>query len=334
MSFEYSIFSGSENGDIVVKKTERPFRPNDVIIKITHTGLCYTDVHQRKRDMALGHEGVGIVERIGPDVQTIEVGDRVGFSVVRDTCRRCKECLAGEDMYCVKPDIYSHPTGSTNLGSLASHAVISETFVFCIPEAIDNLYAGPLMCAGATVFEPLYRYGVRAGERVGIVGVGGLGHLAIQFANKMGCEVVVFSSTDSKRDEACELGAHEFHTTKGKEKLEGVKPIKYLLVTTSSQPDWGLFVPIMDTRSTIFPLTVSEEAFDISSFHIITKGMRIQGSDVAPRSVYHALLDFAAAQGIKPMVKQFPLTKDGIEKAFAAIEDGSLRYRAVLVAQD
>jgi D-arabinose 1-dehydrogenase-like Zn-dependent alcohol dehydrogenase len=160
-------------------------------------------------------------------------------------------------MYCAKPDIYTHPTGSTDLGSLASHAVISETFAFRIPDALDNLYAGPLMCAGATVFEPLYRYGVRAGDRVGIIGIGGLGHLAIQFANKMGCEVVVFSSTDNKREEAMKLGAHEFVATKGKAKLEGVRPIKHLLVTTSAMPDWKLLMPIMAPRSSIFPLVRS-----------------------------------------------------------------------------
>jgi len=176
-------------------------------------------------------------------------------------------------------------------------------------------------------------YGARPTDRVGVIGVGGLGHLAIQFASKMGCEVVVFSGTDSKKEEAMKLGATEFYATKGITELKLSQPIDRLLVTTSQQPDWTLYQPILAPGATIFPLSVSFENLSIPYMPLILSGVRIQGSLVAARAVHVKMLEFAARHGIRPVIERFPLSREGIEGAFERLERGEMRYRGVLVAE-
>jgi D-arabinose 1-dehydrogenase-like Zn-dependent alcohol dehydrogenase len=252
-------------------------------------------VHQKHRDIALGHEGAGVIVQVGPDVKKLKVfgtsssatcatltrcmfvagtalgSDCVGFffhalrnaaltcGAVRGTCGNCRECFEGEDvrflhflpsihdlihaqMYCATADLYAYPQGDPLTGSLASHAFVRETFAFLIPASMPSAHAAPFMCAGASCFEPLLRLGVRVGERVGVLGLGGLGHMAVQLARAMGCVVVVLSSSEGKREEAMKLGAHEFVVTKGVAKLEGVEQIRHLLVVSSAPPDWRLCV--------------------------------------------------------------------------------------------
>jgi len=176
---------------------------------------------------------------------------------------------------------------------------------------------------------------VVAGERVGILGVGGLGHLAIQFAAKMGCEVVVFSGSDSKKEEALKLGATEFYATKGlKElKLEAGRGIDRLLITSSVQVDWSIYLPVLNPRATVYPLSVSEDNLSVPYMPLLVNGLRVQGSVVGSRQTHRDMIEFAAAQGIKPITMTFPMTKDGIEEAFQTLNDGKMRYRGVLVAQ-
>jgi D-arabinose 1-dehydrogenase-like Zn-dependent alcohol dehydrogenase len=192
--------------------------------------------------------------------------------------------------------------------------------------------AAPLMCGGATVFRALHSFGVRPTDRVGVIGVGGLGHLAIQFAAKMGCEVVVLSGTESKREEAMRLGANEFVATKGRDKLDDVitKPLNHLLVTTSFPPDWNLLLPVMAPQATIFPLTVSADEMRIPYLALLRGELTIQGSLVAPRQVHKEMIRFAHLHGIKPIVETFPLSVDGITEAMDRLNSGNIRYRGVL----
>lgn len=225
-------------------------------------------------------------------------------------------------------------SGDLDIGSFASHTVWRESFLFKTPDAIPSEYAAPLQCGGATVFNALEMYETRPTERVGIIGVGGLGHLAIQFASKMGCEVVVFSGTNSKKEEAMQLGAKEFYATKGLKELKVPKPIDRLLVTTSAQPDWAMYQAILAPGATIYPLTVSSGNLEIPYMPIMLSGVRIQGSLVAARAIHMKMLQFAAVHNIKPIIEKFPLNKEGIEKAFEHLGKGQMRYRGVLVAQD
>ena len=164
-------------------------------------------------------------------------GDRAGWGYLHNSCLHCEHCLSGNEILCAKRAMYG--LSDLDQGAFASHAVWKAAFLFHVPDAISSAEAAPLMCAGSTVFHPLQKY-VHPTDRVGIVGVGGLGHLAIQFAAKMGCEVVVLSGTAGKADEARKLGATEFYATRGVEKLEIGRPVNHLIITTSSLPDWNL----------------------------------------------------------------------------------------------
>ena len=190
------------------------------------------------------------------------------------------------------------------------------------------------MCGGATVFNALHSFGAKPTHRIGVIGIGGLGHLAIQFAAKMGCEVIVFSSTDSKKDEAVRLGATEFYATKGVSALSVSGPIDQLLVTTSMQPDWKLYLPIMAPGGSIFPLTISNSDLNIPYIPLIVGELRIQDSLVAARQVLSDMLAFAARHGIKPMIETFLMTTEGITECMDRLEKGKMRYRGVVVVPE
>jgi D-arabinose 1-dehydrogenase-like Zn-dependent alcohol dehydrogenase len=231
----FTVFKGSPSGAVVQSTTTRSDLTGDQLyIRITASGLCGTDIHRLHSSGCLGHEGVGVVEAVGPSAKRFAINDRVGFGYIRDTCGYCQHCISGNEIFCEQRNTYATPA---DVGSLASHTVWREAFVFAIPEVFTDEEAAPLLCGGATVFNALSLYNVAPTERVGVVGVGGLGHLAVQFAARMGCEVTVFSGSASKKDESIELGGRYFIPTRGVEKLdlEGRK-LDRLIVTTSSQP--------------------------------------------------------------------------------------------------
>jgi D-arabinose 1-dehydrogenase-like Zn-dependent alcohol dehydrogenase len=328
----FTVFKGSKEGKIVKATTNKPDLENDqVLVKVTASGLCGTDEHYKEADMALGHEGAGVVDQVGPNVKNLKKGDRVGWGYEHNCCGSCEYCLTGRETYCPEREMY----GMANLdqGSFASHAVWRESFLFKIPDNMTDAEAAPLMCGGATVFNALHTYGIKPTDRVGVMGVGGLGHLAIQFAAKMGCDVVVFSGSDSKKDEAMKLGAKEFVAMKGKSEIDIGRKVDALLVTTSVNPDWKIMLPVMAPTSIIFPLTVSMGNFEIPHLPLIQQGITIQGSVVAARSVHRHMLEFAALHSIKPIVMEFPLNESGIEDAMSTLRDGKMRYRGVLKPQ-
>lgn len=159
------------------------------------------------------------------------------------------------------------------------------------------------------------------------------GHLAIQFASKMGCRVIVLSGTEKKKDEAMKLGAHEFVATKGAKELKVSHPLNRLLVTTSAQPDWSLIMPIMAPGATIYPLSVAQGNFEIPYMPLLMNGITVQGSIVASRYIQNRMLEFAALHNIKPMIEKFPMTVQGVEQAIERLEKGEMRYRGVFVPQ-
>ncbi|GCB21461.1 alcohol dehydrogenase [Aspergillus awamori] len=332
MGYDFTVFKGSKDGSIQKATTHRDDLQRDqVLVRLTHSGVCFTDVHYQHADMALGHEGVGVIEEIGPEVHGLRKGDRVGWGYQHDCCGRCAQCLTGWETMCPERQMY----GSANLdqGSFATHAVWREPFLFKIPEGVSNEDGAPLMCGGSTVWNALHVGGVKPTSRVGIVGIGGLGHLAIQFAAKMGCDVVVFSGSDNKREEALQLGAKEFYATKGVTELKIGKPLNNLIVSTSSQPDWKLYVNVLAPGAVISPLSVDNEDFKFPYMALLANGLRVQGSIVAARQVHRDMLDFAALHGIKPILMKYPLSVDGVNDAMKTLEDGKMRYRGVLVVE-
>ncbi|KAF7596067.1 hypothetical protein BBP40_003329 [Aspergillus hancockii] len=332
MGYDFTVYQGSKGGSIKKSTTHRDALQKDqVLVRVTHSGVCFTDVHYKEADMALGHEGVGVVEETGPEVQDLKKGNRVGWGYEHDCCGRCAKCLTGWETFCPERKMYG--AADLDQGSFASHAVWREAFLYKIPDAIKSEDSAPLMCGGSTVFNALRVAQVKPTARVGIIGVGGLGHLAIQFAAKMGCQVVAFSGSDNKEEEAKELGATEFYATKGVMELKLEKKLDNLIVTTSSQPDWNLYVGVLNPGATISPLTVSLEDFKFPYMVLLTNGFNIQASVVAARQVHRDMLDFAAFHGIKPVNMTYPMTKEGIEDCLKTLEEGKMRYRGVLIAQ-
>lgn len=328
----FTVYKGSDSGKIVKAQTSRPDLNNDdVLVRVTASGVCGTDEHYKHADMALGHEGAGVVEDVGPGVTSLKKGDRVGWGYEHDSCGHCEYCLSGREQYCPERKMYG--IANTDQGSFASHGVWREAFLFKIPDALTEVEAAPLMCGGATVFNALHATGVKPTDRVGIMGVGGLGHLAIQFASRMGCDVVVLSGTDSKKEEATKLGAKDFIAIKDKKEIDVGRKIDVLVVTTSVMPDWNVVLPALAPTATIIPLTVSEGDFVIPQNALILGGHTVQGVAVSARAVHRQMLAFAALHNIKPIVMKFPMTEDGIEEAMGTLRDGKMRYRGVLIPQ-
>ncbi|KAI1383097.1 GroES-like protein [Hypoxylon trugodes] len=329
----FTVFKGDKSGSPKQATTTKPrqLSGDDVLIRVTASGLCGTDLHYRTDDMVLGHEGVGVVEATGPACKLLKKGDRVGWGYEHDCCGYCQQCLTGNETYCPQRAMYAW--ADRDQGSFASHAVWREAFLFKIPDGMSDEDAAPLQCGGATVFNALHAYNAQQTETVGIMGVGGLGHLAIQFAAKMGCRVIVLSGTESKKEEAMRLGAHEFIATKDQKKLKVSHLLNRLLVTTSAQPDWDQLLPIMAPGSSIHPLSVTDGNFVIPYMPLIANAITIQGSVVASRYVHQRMLDFAALHNIKPVVQTFPMTEDGIKEAMDRLEEGKINFRAVLKPQ-
>lgn len=328
----FVVYKGSTKGIIVKSSTTRPpLQGDQVFIEVTASGLCGTDEHFKRTDMALGHEGVGIVKGMGPDVKHLSKGDRVGWGYQHASCGYCDQCLTGRETYCPQREIYGE--ASLDQGSLASGAVWFERFLFKLPEELTDEEAAPLMCAGATVFNALHTYGVKPTNCVGVVGMGGLGHLAIQYAAKMGCNVVVFSGSNDKRQEALRLGATEFVATKETSEISVRCPVDVLLATASKAPDWRSLLPTLNPNAVVFPLAVSFDDFVFPQMPLITNGITVQGSVIAARSVQKEMLTFSARHKIKPVTKLFPMTEDGIEDAMSMLRDGKMRYCGVLMPQ-
>lgn len=328
----FTVFKGAKDGRPVKSTTTRPdeLTGDQVYMRITASGLCGTDLHYKTADMALGHEGVGVVEQVGPDVKGLQKGDRVGWGYEHDCCSRCQECLKGNETYCPQRAMYGY--ADLDQGSFGSHAVWREAFLFKIPDNLSDDAAAPLMCGGATVWNALRAYDAQPTETVGVMGVGGLGHLAIQFAAKMGCRVVVLSGSDGKKAEALRLGAHEFLATKGQKELQlsGAKKLDRLLVTTSAMPDWNLVLPLLAPGAVIHPLAVADGNLEIPYMPLLLSAISIQGSVVAPRHLHNQMLEFAALHGIAPVVETFPMSEEGIRDAMERLEKGEVHFRAVL----
>ncbi|PGH32672.1 hypothetical protein GX50_04519 [[Emmonsia] crescens] len=331
MSFTFDVLKGGKDGRLVAAKTTRNLQPNEVYVEITHSGVCGTDEHYRHAGQVLGHEGVGIVRQAGQGVTNVKVGDRVGLGYIHEVCGLCPSCLAGWDQYCDSKKEY----GSANfdIGTFAHGTVWNAECVFPIPDGIDSVDAAPLMCAGGTVWTILSEHGVRPTDRVGILGVGGLGHLAIKLAAAIGSYVVVLSSTEGKRQEAMDYGASEYHVFRSGQSLEGLKPLKHLLLCGNAGVDFNSLIPLMDKQGSIYPITVDLAPSSIPLFPVLQHGIRIQGSLVSSRRNLHQLLQLCAAKGIKPTTMQFPLTVAGAEDAMKHLREGKIRYRAVLTRE-
>ncbi|KAL4789012.1 chaperonin 10-like protein [Aspergillus venezuelensis] len=325
-------FRGSSSGKVVQTTAQLPnVQPDEVLVRVTDSGLCGSDLHFLKVSLVLGHEGIGVVEKTGPACKQLKAGDRVGWGPVNSTCTTCDMCMRGRDAYCPNAKTYG-AEGYDTQGSICSYAVRKEQWLFKIPDGIPSIDAAPLMCGGATVWVPLVEH-CRPYDRVGIVGIGGLGHLAIQFAAKMGCDVVVLSSTEDKRGEAMKLGANEFYATKGVSdyaELGVAKLLNKLIITTSAKFNLGIFYPILARNANIIPLSVDFGDLTAPYLPTVVQGNSIVGSCISSRHPQKQMLDFAARHKISSTVEQYPMTLEGVTEAVERLQRGEMRYRGVL----
>jgi uncharacterized zinc-type alcohol dehydrogenase-like protein len=307
-------------------------RADEVEIKISHCGVCYSDIHLIDNDWGMskypfipGHEIVGTVVAVGSGVKDRTMGERVGVGWQADSCGICEWCRRGEEQLCAK----SQPTCVGRNGGYADKIRVSSRFAVPVPAALESESAAPLMCAGITVYSPLRNYGVRPSSRVGVIGIGGLGHLGIQFAKAFGAEVTAFSTSKEKEAEARRLGAHHFVNTRDLGELKKVGgSFDLLLSTVSADQDWQAYVSALRPNGTLCVVGASPSPIQVGAFSLIGAQKAVSGSNSGSPGDMAEMLDVAARHGVKAVTEKFAMAK--ANDAVAKVKKSQVRYRAVL----
>ena len=306
--------------------------PLEVEINITHCGICHSDLHLISNDWGIsqypfipGHEIIGTVNAVGSGVHSLKAGQRVGLGWQANSCGECEWCTRGMENLCPT----SEATCVRRHGGYASRVRANVRFVVPIPDALESEHAAPLLCGGITVYSPLRSHGVNPSSRVGVIGIGGLGHLAIQFARVFGAEVTAFSTSSSKEAEARAMGAHRFVNTRETRALKEVTgSLDFIVSTVNADQDWGIYVQALRPTGTLCFVGVPPSPVAIQAFPLIAGIRSVTGSPIGNPSRIREMLDVAARHGVKAQTERFPMAKanDAIEK----VKKNKVRYRAVL----
>ncbi|QLH35451.1 MAG: NAD(P)-dependent alcohol dehydrogenase [Parachlamydiaceae bacterium] len=306
--------------------------PWDIEVKISHCGLCHSDLHLIDNDWNIsqyplvpGHEIVGTVSAVGSNVRNLNVGQRVGIGWQRSSCFDCEWCKSGEENLCAKQEA----TCVGHKGGFADSIRADSRFAFAIPDQLPSEFVGPLLCGGITVFSPLRSHHVDASKRVGIVGIGGLGHLALQFAKAMGARVTAFSSTPSKEEEAKKFGADTFVSSTNLKEMKSLAGTFDLILVTISQPlDWSIYLNLLRPKGALSFVGVQSQPVSLPVFPLIAGRKSIDGSNIGNRHEIEEMLKFAAENNVKPQIEVFPMQE--INAALEKLRKNQVRYRAVL----
>lgn len=285
------------------------------------------DWNVSKFPLVAGHEVVGNVTQIGADVTGIKIGNRLGFGWISNSCRVCDACLRGEENIC-RQGYKGLIVG--NHGGFANKLRACADFAYKIPDNLDSASAAPLLCAGITVYTPLRTYIKYPGAKVGVLGIGGLGHLAIKFAEAMGAEVTAFSTSSDKEAEAKEFGAHYFCNWKNTEQIKEVSgTLDLLLCTVSSEIDWNKAFGLLANNGVLCLVGLPVSTLNIPLLPLVFGQKAIAGSVVGGRRFMKEMLEFAAIHQIKPMIETIPISQ--INAAMDRVVANKARYRIVLV---
>lgn len=318
-------------------------RSTDVQIEIHHCGICHSDIHVARDDWGVtqypcvpGHEIVGRVAAVGAEVKRHRVGDLVGVGCLVGSCRTCDSCRAGLENFCEKGPIPTYSgidtDGSVTQGGYSTAIVVNEHFVFRIPESLDPAAAAPLLCAGITTYSPLRHLQVARGDTVAILGLGGLGHMAVQFAAAMGAEVTVFSRSAQKAREAAELGADEFVDTGGPDALSAhATRFRYIIDTVSAEHDLTGATNCLKRDGTLVVLGLPPGPLAIAPMPLVFGRRRVMGSLIGGIPETQEMLDFCGAQGIACMIEQ--IGPGEINQAYERTLRGEVKYRFVIDCQ-
>jgi uncharacterized zinc-type alcohol dehydrogenase-like protein len=318
---------------------EHSFEPkelghDDVEIKITHCGVCHTDIHLIDNDwgnsrypLVPGHEIVGEVAAVGSSVRHLKAGQRVGVGFQAGACLECDRCVRGDENLCAR----SQPTCIRRPGGFADRIRVSGHFAFPIPEALDSGPAAPLLCAGVTVYAPLRHFGILPAMRVGIVGIGGVGHLGIQYARAFGCEVTVFSTTPDKEPEARAFGAHRFISLGDAGAMKGAADsLDFILSTVHAELNWAQFITMLRANGKLCFVGAPPQPVSIPVGLLLGGRKSICGSLVGGRAMMREALELAARHGIKAKIEVVPIAD--VNAAIDKVRKNRARYRMVLAA--
>lgn len=307
-------------------------RPQDVEVRISHCGVCHSDLHLIDNDWAIsqypfipGHEIVGTVTATGESVKHLAPGDRVGIGWQADSCGSCEWCRRGEENLCAQ----AQPTCVGRHGGYAEAVRVNARFAVKLPDALDSQNAAPLLCAGITVYQPLRSAGINPASRVGVIGIGGLGHLALQFARAFGAEVTAFSTSLAKEAEAFELGAHRFVHSRDNKALKAVEGTQDLIVSTiNAAQEWNAYVSALRPHGTLCLVGVPPKPVAIEAFPLIAGARCVCGSNTGSPARIAEMLDVAARHSVAARTEAFRMAD--ANQAIGRLRKNHMHYRAVL----
>ncbi len=317
----------------------RDVGPADVLIAITHCGICHSDIHQARNEwggslfpMVPGHEIIGTVARTGEAVSRFRAGERVGIGCFVDSCRTCSACQEGLEQYCDGMVLtYSgrDKTGQVTQGGYSSQIVVDEHYVLRIPEPLSSAGAAPLLCAGITTYSPLRHWGIGPFHKLAVIGLGGLGHMAVKLAHALGTEVTVLSTSQGKRSEAKRLGASEFALSSQSATFHKLKGrFDFVLDTVSAPHDYNAYVNLLKTDGTLILVGAPDQPAPLQAFPLIMQRRRIAGSLIGGMRETQEMLDFSAERGIESDIEVIPIQH--INEAYKRVLRGEVRFRFVI----
>jgi uncharacterized zinc-type alcohol dehydrogenase-like protein len=318
----------------------RPVGAFDVLIEIKYAGVCHSDIHQAREGwgeaifpMVPGHEIAGIVAEVGSGVTSYDVGDRVGVGCFVDSCRECEYCKQGLEQYCVEGNIQTYnaldKNGEPTYGGYSTHIVVDENYVLRIPDSLPLDVAAPLLCAGITTYSPLKHWNVGPGKNVAILGMGGLGHMAVKIAHGLGAEVTVLSQSLRKKDDGLKLGADHYYATSDPKTFEELAGTFDLILSSVSAPlDFGAYLSLLKTDGTLTNVGAPEEPISLNLFSLIGGRKSLAGSLIGGIAETQEMLDFCARHGIGAEIEL--IRADQVNEAYERVLSSDVRYRFVI----
>ncbi len=341
MTTTVSAYAATSATDPLVPTTieRREVGPRDVRIDIMFAGICHSDIHTAKSEwgettypVVVGHEIAGIVAEVGSEVTKHAVGDRVGVGCMVDSCGECVNCTEGEEQYCVKGNVGTYggvdADGPTQ-GGYATGIVVTEDFVLRIPDGIELDVAAPLLCAGITTYSPLHHWGVGEGTKVAVVGLGGLGHVAVKIAHAMGAEVTVLSQSLKKQEDGLRLGAKHYYATSDPTTFEQLAgSFDLVLNTVSATIDVDAYLSLLAVGGSMVNVGAPAEPLSVNVFSLIGGRRSFAGSMIGGIRETQEMLDFCAEHGLGAEVEVIPVDK--INEAYERVLASDVRYRFVI----
>jgi uncharacterized zinc-type alcohol dehydrogenase-like protein len=320
--------------------TRREPGPTEIVVEILYCGVCHSDIHQTRSEwgestypMVPGHEIVGRVTAVGKDVKRFKEGDLAGVGVIIDSCHKCGPCKADLEVFCEKgaTETYGKPDkyGAITMGGYSNNIVVDEPFVYRLAGGIDLAATAPLLCAGITTYSPLRHWGVTAGKRVGIVGLGGLGHMGLKFAHSFGAHVVQFTTSLGKRDDALRLGADEVVLSKDPDAMEKMKDsLDFILDTVSAPHDIDALLETLKVNGTLVMVGLPDKPVEVEVFSLVRGRKSLAGSAIGGIKETQEMLDYCADHGIASDIEMVAIDK--VNEAYERVIKGDVKYRFVI----